>query len=144
MRSESHKANILNPDFTQAGIGVIRANYIGDVFVVVQSFITPSGLGFREGAIVGLFALAFPLPGALAAIMALLSRFVSTVAELLCVSIAYVSGGRPPRALEQAQAQTEPERAPDATAKTEPTTEETISDAAVEEPSDNIPLENKL
>jgi len=108
------------------------------------SFITPSGLGFREGAIVGLFALAFPLPGALAAIMALLSRFVSTVAELLCVSIAYVSGGRPPRALEQAQAQTEPERAPDATAKTEPTTEETISDAAVEEPSDNIPLENKL
>jgi len=108
------------------------------------SFITPSGLGFREGAIVGLFALAFPLPGALAAIMALLSRFVSTVAELLCVSIAYVSGGRPPRALEQAQAQTEPEHAPDATAKIEPTTEETISDAAVEEPSASIPLENKL
>ena len=68
------------------------------------SFITPSGLGFREGAIVGLFALAFPLPGALAAIMALLSRFVSTIAELLCVSIAYVSGGRPALAIQQKQA----------------------------------------
>lgn len=59
------------------------------------SFITPSGLGFREGAIVALFALALPLPGPLAAIIAILSRVVSTLAELVCVSIAYLSGGRP-------------------------------------------------
>src|SRR5216684_300397 len=58
------------------------------------SFITPSGLGFREGAIVGLFALALPLSAGLSTIMALLSRFVSTIAELVCVSIAYLSGGR--------------------------------------------------
>jgi glycosyltransferase 2 family protein len=64
------------------------------------SFITPSGLGFREGAIVGLFALALPLPGALAAILAVLSRLVSTMAELVCVSIAYVSGGRQIRAVQ--------------------------------------------
>jgi uncharacterized membrane protein YbhN (UPF0104 family) len=59
------------------------------------SFITPSGLGFREGAIVGLFALAIPfVPGTIAGILALFSRLVSTVAELVCVSIAYVSGGK--------------------------------------------------
>ncbi len=67
------------------------------------SFITPSGLGFREGAIVGLFALALPLHGALAAIVAVLSRLVSTLAELVCVSIAYLSGGRQIRAVQQEQ-----------------------------------------
>ncbi len=67
------------------------------------SFITPSGLGFREGAIVGLFALALPLPGALAAIIAVLSRLVSTLAELVCVSIAYLSGGSQIRAVQQEQ-----------------------------------------
>lgn len=58
------------------------------------SFITPSGLGFRELAIGALFALSLPLPAALGGVIALLSRVVSTVAELLCVSIAYLSGGR--------------------------------------------------
>jgi uncharacterized membrane protein YbhN (UPF0104 family) len=58
------------------------------------SFITPSGLGIREAAIVALFALALPLPGGLATIMALLSRLVSTLAEAVCVSIAYLSGGK--------------------------------------------------
>lgn len=65
------------------------------------SFITPSGLGFREAAIVGLFALALPLPAGLATIMALLSRFVSTIAEVICVSIAYLSGGNQVRTLQQ-------------------------------------------
>src|SRR5215469_3151818 len=36
------------------------------------SFITPSGLGFREAAIVGLFTLALPLPVGLATVLALL------------------------------------------------------------------------
>jgi glycosyltransferase 2 family protein len=58
------------------------------------SFITPSGLGVREAAIVGLFALALPLPAGLATVLALLSRFVSTIAEVVCVSIAYLSGGK--------------------------------------------------
>src|SRR6266702_2090542 len=58
------------------------------------SFITPSGLGVREAAIVALFALALPLPAGLASIMAPLSRLVSTVAEVVCVSIAYLSGGK--------------------------------------------------
>jgi len=58
------------------------------------SFITPGGLGVREAAIVALFALALPLPTGLASIMALLSRLVSTLAEVVCVSIAYLSGGK--------------------------------------------------
>jgi uncharacterized membrane protein YbhN (UPF0104 family) len=65
------------------------------------SFITPSGLGFREGAIVGLFALSIPfVPGTIAGILALFSRLVSTVAELVCVSIAYVSGGKQARTIQ--------------------------------------------
>jgi len=64
------------------------------------SFITPSGLGFREGAIVGLFALSLmSLPTGLGYIIALLSRLVSTLAELVCVSIAYLSGGQQVREL---------------------------------------------
>jgi uncharacterized membrane protein YbhN (UPF0104 family) len=110
------------------------------------SFITPSGLGFREGAIVGLFALAFSppllLPGGLAAIVALLSRFVSTIAELLCVSIAYVSGGRPPRAIPQEQSVSND--ALDSTAQTETTGEAALSDVVVEDSHVSIPLENKL
>jgi uncharacterized membrane protein YbhN (UPF0104 family) len=67
------------------------------------SFITPSGLGFREAAITVLFSLAFhPLPATFAAIVAILSRVVSTVAELLCVCLAYISGGRQVRAIQQA------------------------------------------
>jgi uncharacterized membrane protein YbhN (UPF0104 family) len=69
------------------------------------SFITPSGLGFREGAIVGLFALAIPfVPATIAGILALFSRLVSTIAELVCVSIAYVSGGKQVRSVQLEQA----------------------------------------
>jgi glycosyltransferase 2 family protein len=106
------------------------------------SFITPSGLGFREGAIVGLFALAFPLPGGIAAIIALLSRLVSTIAELLCVSIAYVSGGRPPRAIPQAQGVSNDSL--DSPAQTETTGEAALSDVVAEDSHASIPLENKL
>jgi len=68
------------------------------------AFITPSGLGFREAAIGGLFVLALPfLPAVLGALIAILSRFVSTLAELLCVGLAYASGGRQMRAVQQEQ-----------------------------------------
>jgi uncharacterized membrane protein YbhN (UPF0104 family) len=70
------------------------------------SFITPSGLGFREGAIALLFSFALPiLPSALGYVMALLSRLVSTLAELLCVSVAYVSGLRQVRQIRAEQQQ---------------------------------------
>lgn len=65
------------------------------------SFITPSGLGFREATIIGLFALSLPLPAGLGTVIAFLSRFVSTMAELLCVSVAYLGGARQVRAVQQ-------------------------------------------
>ncbi|GAC1566180.1 MAG: lysylphosphatidylglycerol synthase domain-containing protein [Ktedonobacteraceae bacterium] len=105
------------------------------------SFITPSGLGFREGAIVGLFALAFPLPGGLAVIMALLSRFVSTLAELLCVSVAYFSGGRPALAIQQEQALSP--GSPGATATIETAAEAVISGDMAAEPPASVPLEEQ-
>jgi len=68
------------------------------------TFITPSGLGFRELAIGVLFALALPaIPASLVAVIALLSRVVSTAAELLCVGVAYLSGGRQVRQVQQEQ-----------------------------------------
>jgi hypothetical protein len=69
------------------------------------SFITPSGIGFREGAIAGLLALSLPLlPPVWGPIVAIVSRFISTLAELLCVSLAYLSGGRQMQAVQQEQA----------------------------------------
>ena len=59
------------------------------------SFVTPSGLGFREGTIAILLSLALPsLPLAVGPVLAALSRVVSTLAELVCVTIAYLAGGK--------------------------------------------------
>ncbi|HEU5368494.1 MAG TPA: lysylphosphatidylglycerol synthase transmembrane domain-containing protein, partial [Ktedonobacterales bacterium] len=55
------------------------------------SFITPSGLGFREAAIIVLLGLAAVTPTvALATVIAFLSRILATLAELLCVSGAHI------------------------------------------------------
>ena len=68
------------------------------------TFITPGGIGFRELAIGVLFKLALPaIPVDLVAIIALLSRVVSTAAELLCVGVAYLSGSGQVHAIEQEQ-----------------------------------------
>jgi uncharacterized membrane protein YbhN (UPF0104 family) len=70
------------------------------------TFITPSGLGFRELAIAVLFGLAIPsIPVGVVAIITLIQRVVSTLAELLCVGVAYLSGdgGQQVRAVQQAQ-----------------------------------------
>lgn len=64
------------------------------------SFITPSGLGIREVVIAAIFVLAFPIPAGLPAVMALLSRLVSTVAELFCVGVAYFGGAKQVRLLQ--------------------------------------------
>ena len=68
------------------------------------TFITPSGLGFRELAIGALFALSLPaIPAELVAVIALLSRVVSTAAELLCVGAAYLAGERQVREVQREQ-----------------------------------------
>jgi len=80
------------------------------------TFITPSGLGFRELALVVLFALALPsIAGDIVTIIALLQRVIATLAELLCVGAAYFGGGKQARvALQQVQlaaAEAQPEQA---------------------------------
>ncbi len=68
------------------------------------SFITPSGLGIREVAIGGLFALSLSmLPHTLGPVIAVLSRLVSTLAELVCVSLAYLAGRQQMQAMQQEQ-----------------------------------------
>ena len=70
------------------------------------SFITPSGLGFREAATALLLTLSLVVPGiALATVIAFLWRILSTLAELLCVGGAHLIVSRMER-----------------TRKTEPTT----------------------
>ncbi len=55
------------------------------------SFLTPSGLGFREAAIVLLLGLSLVAPNAaLATVLAFLSRILATLAELLCVGGAHL------------------------------------------------------
>ncbi|HEU5198805.1 MAG TPA: lysylphosphatidylglycerol synthase transmembrane domain-containing protein, partial [Ktedonobacterales bacterium] len=55
------------------------------------SFITPSGLGFREAAVALLLTLSAVIPGiALATVIAFLWRILSTLAELLCVGGAHL------------------------------------------------------
>lgn len=62
------------------------------------SFITPSGLGFREAAIAGALALAGLVPvAAVAVAIALVARLLGTAAELVCVTGAHLlPGGTPP------------------------------------------------
>jgi uncharacterized membrane protein YbhN (UPF0104 family) len=55
------------------------------------SFLTPSGLGFREAAIVLLLGLSLVVPNvALATVLAFLSRILATLAELVCVGVAHL------------------------------------------------------
>lgn len=69
------------------------------------SFITPSGLGFRELAIALLLAAALPgiVSTDIAVVIALLARLLSTGAELLCIAGAHaIRGGVPLPASEPA------------------------------------------
>ena len=106
------------------------------------TFITPSGLGFREGAVVALFALALPLPGGLGVVMALLWRFVSTLAELLCVSVAYVSGGKQVRQIQQEQASAAP--IPEKPTQQTRLDEQSAGSEKNEESTESIPVEGGI
>ena len=62
------------------------------------SFLTPSGLVFREGAIAGLLVACGLVAGAdaslgVALVVAFMARLLTTAAELVCVSAAYLAPG---------------------------------------------------
>jgi uncharacterized membrane protein YbhN (UPF0104 family) len=61
------------------------------------SFVTPSGLGFREVAIAGLLVASGLAPGvALATVVALIARLLSTGSELVCITAVHLVRGAPP------------------------------------------------
>lgn len=61
------------------------------------SFVTPSGLGFREVAIAGLLLASGLAPGVpLATVVALIARLLSTGSELVCITAAHLARGVPP------------------------------------------------
>jgi len=63
----------------------------GAYWVGYLSFITPSGLGFREGALALMLATFFPTPVAVA--LSLVTRLWSTAGEILGVSLIWIARG---------------------------------------------------
>ena len=74
------------------------------------SFVTPSGLGFREAAMTLLLTASNLVPNpAIALVLAFVTRLLATGAELFCISLAHIIPGAPVppqvEVLEQAQAE---------------------------------------
>lgn len=61
----------------------------GAYWIGYVSFITPSGLGFREGALAWMLSNFFPAPFAIA--LSLVARFWTTAGELLGVSLVWIA-----------------------------------------------------
>jgi uncharacterized membrane protein YbhN (UPF0104 family) len=96
----------LSPSGLAVAIGIYAIAW--DVGFV--SFVTPSGLGFREAAIVVLLTAANLVPSlAIATVLAFVTRLLATGAELFCISVAHLIPGAPVppqvEVLEQAQAE---------------------------------------
>jgi hypothetical protein len=64
----------------------------GAYWIGYVSFITPSGLGFREGALVLMLATFFPTP--VAVVLSLATRLWSTAGELLGVTLVWIAQPR--------------------------------------------------
>lgn len=65
------------------------------------AFLTPSGVGFREAAIVALLLLSGLVPAGTAAaglalVIAIIARLLTTASEIICVSAAYLARGGGP------------------------------------------------
>jgi uncharacterized membrane protein YbhN (UPF0104 family) len=69
------------------------------------SFVTPSGLGFREAAMILLLTASNLVPSlAIATVLAFITRLLATGSELICIAIAHVAPGAPvPPSIELAQ-----------------------------------------
>ena len=63
--------------------------YAGAYLIGYLSFLTPSGLGIREGAMA--FFLSAYLPGSVAVAVALLARLMAIAGEMICVGLAWLS-----------------------------------------------------
>jgi len=87
--------------FTFATLAICVGVYAIGWDIGFLSFITPSGLGFREAVIAFLLVASGvvfgPSAPAIAIVIALIARVLSTGSEVVCISGAYlVGGGKPP------------------------------------------------
>jgi uncharacterized membrane protein YbhN (UPF0104 family) len=90
--------------FSLAALGIAAGIYALGWDIGFLSFITPSGFGFREGALALLLGLAGVVPvAAVGVAIAIVARLAVTAAELVCVAGAHwLPGGRAPEVGETA------------------------------------------
>ncbi len=93
--------SIAPASFSFAALAICVGVYAIGWDIGFLSFVTPSGLGFRELAIAALLLesgiVSGPSGFAIATVIALIARILSTGSEVICISGAYLIGGaRPP------------------------------------------------
>ncbi|MGO8946474.1 MAG: lysylphosphatidylglycerol synthase transmembrane domain-containing protein [Ktedonobacterales bacterium] len=88
--------SIANIPVSPAGLAVAIGIYAIGWDVGFLSFVTPSGLGFREAAIIVLLTASNLVPSvAIATVLAFVARLLATASELLCITIAHIAPGAP-------------------------------------------------
>lgn len=82
----------LSPSGLAVAIGIYAIGW--DIGFV--SFVTPSGLGFREATIILLLTASNLVPSvAIATVLAFVARLLATASEVLCITIAHLAPGAP-------------------------------------------------
>ncbi len=102
--------SIAGISLSPAGLAVAIGIYAIGWDVGFLSFVTPSGLGFREATIIVLLTASNLVPGvAIATVLAFVARLLATASELVCITIAHIAPGSPAppqvEILKQAQAE---------------------------------------
>ena len=97
--------SIAGISLSPAGLAVAIGIYAIAWDVGFLSFVTPSGLGFREAAMIGLLTASSLVPSlAIATVLAFITRLLATGSELICIAIAHAAPGAPaPPPVELAQ-----------------------------------------
>ena len=102
--------SIASISLSPAGLAIAIGIYAIGWDVGFLSFVTPSGLGFREATIIVLLTASNLVPGvAIATVLAFVARLLATASELVCITIAHIAPGSPAppqvEILQQAQAE---------------------------------------
>jgi hypothetical protein len=103
-----------------AGILISAGIYALGWDIGFVSFVTPSGIGFREAAIAVLVVAAGFAPAALGIIIAFVARLFNTGAELLCIAAAHAIRGTP---LAPPEAESPPGQRPQPQSQPQPSAE---------------------
>jgi glycosyltransferase 2 family protein len=88
--------SIAGISLSPAGLAVAIGIYAIAWDVGFLSFVTPSGLGFREAAMILLLTASSLVPSlAIATVLAFITRLLATGSELICIAIAHAAPGAP-------------------------------------------------